>query len=231
VTAGNTREAIDDVRDWGNIFTGNTGRDIAVEMATLGPVRLLTSNLSHVAEFRGHPAITAEPFRTHAELADRLAMLVTTDPPDAIFMTAAVADYKPAGVFAIEAEEILPDGTRRWTVRDVSAGKVSSKFDAIAVRGEPTEKIVDKFRRDWGFQGFLVKFKLEVGLDAGQLRWIGYASKHASGADVLVANTLAMARGTPPTAMILTEQAEIVERRDLAANLNRLLKNWSLSRS
>ena len=25
VTAGNTRERIDRVRDWGNVFTGNTG--------------------------------------------------------------------------------------------------------------------------------------------------------------------------------------------------------------
>ena len=25
VTAGNTREMIDRVRDWGNVFTGNTG--------------------------------------------------------------------------------------------------------------------------------------------------------------------------------------------------------------
>ena len=33
VTAGNTREMIDRVRDWGNVFTGNTGYGIARAIA------------------------------------------------------------------------------------------------------------------------------------------------------------------------------------------------------
>ena len=33
ITAGNTRERIDDVRDWGNIFSGNTGFGIAKALA------------------------------------------------------------------------------------------------------------------------------------------------------------------------------------------------------
>src|SRR5436190_14632165 len=49
VTAGNTRENIDRVRDWGNIFTGNTGYAIAGALAKLGDVDLLTSNRAHLA--------------------------------------------------------------------------------------------------------------------------------------------------------------------------------------
>ena len=67
VTAGNTRERIDRVRDWGNIFTGNTGYGIATALAALGEVDLLTSNRAHAAEaderVRG---VRASVFTSHA---------------------------------------------------------------------------------------------------------------------------------------------------------------------
>ena len=44
VTAGPTREKIDEVRDWGNIFTGATGLEVALALLDLGDVTLLTSN-------------------------------------------------------------------------------------------------------------------------------------------------------------------------------------------
>ena len=50
VTAGNTREKIDRVRDWGNIFTGRTGLAIARALTTIGAVDLLTSNQQHLDE-------------------------------------------------------------------------------------------------------------------------------------------------------------------------------------
>ena len=50
VTAGNTREKIDAVRDWGNAFTGNTGLAIARALAEAGTVHLLTSNRQHLAD-------------------------------------------------------------------------------------------------------------------------------------------------------------------------------------
>jgi hypothetical protein len=53
VTAGNTREAIDRVRDWGNIFTGQTGLDIARALLDVGNVTLCTSNLEHARAFAG----------------------------------------------------------------------------------------------------------------------------------------------------------------------------------
>jgi hypothetical protein len=51
VTAGNTRERIDRVRDWGNVFTGNTGFAIARALAaTARRGDLLTSNRAHLAD-------------------------------------------------------------------------------------------------------------------------------------------------------------------------------------
>src|SRR4051812_26797721 len=72
ITAGNTRERIDDVRDWGNIFTGNTGYGIAKAIAQVAEVDLLTSNSAHLSELAAAPStphrITGSSFKTHEEL-------------------------------------------------------------------------------------------------------------------------------------------------------------------
>src|SRR6185295_2685750 len=101
----------------------------------------------------------------------------------------------PAGVFQVV--ERTPDGpdTETWRVRNVAAPKVKSNHAQIAILGEQTEKIVDLFRREWGHEGLLFKFKLEVGIARDELLRIGRASRVASGANYLVANTLDMVEG------------------------------------
>ena len=90
------------------------------------------------------------------------------------------------------------DGRETWVVEPVGAapgqGKVKSTFDEIAFLGRRTAKLIDMFRRDWRVRGILIKFKLEVGLGDDELRRVAEASRRASGADLMVANTLAMAR-------------------------------------
>src|SRR5215211_933548 len=105
VTAGNTRERIDRVRDWGNIFTGNTGLRIARALAEAGgDVHLLTSNRAHLAELSESASTarnTTSTFTDHAELRGALAALMARETYDAVFMTAAVADYRPVGTYEI----------------------------------------------------------------------------------------------------------------------------------
>ena len=124
-------------------------------------------------------------------------------------MTAAVADYAPAGVYRIvkretqNAEEETQNAKREtqnakvrevWVVENVQAAKVKSTHGEIAVRGVATEKLIDLFRGAWGFKGVLIKFKLEAGIGEEELVRVAGASRVASGADLMVANTLAMAR-------------------------------------
>src|ERR1044071_6247888 len=105
VTAGPTREKIDEVRDWGNIFSGQTGLDLAVAFLELGDVTLLTSNAQHVEEYDGYYGkagmVGAELFRTHGELEALLAERMMGEGPegrvDVVAMTAAVSDYSPEG--------------------------------------------------------------------------------------------------------------------------------------
>ena len=221
VTAGNTRERIDDVRDWGNIFTGNTGYRIARAVAQAGEVDLLTSNRTHLAELRAQistsHAIHGHPFTSHAELKALLDSLMHKHHYDAVFMSAAVADYRPVRVYAVESREPAGEpGRERWTVRDVHAGKVTSAHRSVAILGEPTEKIVDLFRTAWKHAGLLIKFKLEVGLDRDELIRVAEASRKASGADYLLANTLDIVEGPGAGAYLLSDAgAEWVARDEL----------------
>src|SRR5688572_322290 len=229
VTAGNTREKIDQVRDWGNIFTGNTGLRIATALADVGAVDLLTSNRAHLAELSAAPrsGVKASAFTSHAELRGGLAALMSRERYDAVFMTAAVADYRPVKTYEIVNRETVewPDGMERWTVRDVQAEKVKSSHDLIAVLGTPTEKLVDLFRTEWLHRGLLVKFKLEVGVGREELIRIGQASRTASGADYLVANTLDMVDGPDAGAFLLSDASdEWVARDRLPARLVQLVQ-------
>jgi len=231
VTAGSTREKIDQVRDWGNIFTGNTGLAIAQALAEAGQVDLLTSNREHLAQIGAAQTtrfpIVPLPFTCHAELKAVLATLLSHGCYDAIFMTAAVSDYRPVRTFAVI--ERKPDsqdpGREQWVVQDVQAGKVKSTHKLIAVLGEPTEKLVDLFRREWGHKGLLVKFKLEVGSDMDELLHVAEQSRISSGADYLVANTLAMVNGPVAGAYLLREGGhEWVPRAQLGQRMLELVR-------
>ena len=225
VTAGPTREMIDRVRDWGNIFSGNTGLDIARAFLDLGDVTLLTSNESHAREFDGYSGksgmMGVETFRSHADLLSLLQERLQGK-VNVVAMTAAVSDYRPAGVYRIVRRSTSDPnpGQETWVVEDVSAGKVKSTHDEIAVMGRRTLKLVDQFRTAWAYKGVLIKFKLEVGLTDEQLIAVASASRTASGADLMVANTLAMARpdltGEMP-AMTTSGQAPLLQASDRGA--------------
>lgn len=229
VTAGNTRERIDDVRDWGNIFTGNTGFAIAQALVKIGEVDLLTSNQAHLAQVHAEalPTFHAFEFRSHQDLRSLLEERMANEKYDAVFMTAAVADYRPVRTFAvIEREPGDRAGEERWVVRDVQAGKVKSTHKQIAILGEPTEKLIDLFRAAWNYKGILVKFKLEVGLTRDELIRVASASRIASGADYLVANTLDMVHGADAGAFLLSDhEPEWVPRAQLAPRMVQLARH------
>lgn len=233
VTAGSTRERIDDVRDWGNIFTGNTGLAIAMALSELGEVDLITGNREHVEALKGGGGgrflIHASGFTTHAELKAAIEAVITRRDYRAVFMSAAVSDYTPQRVYEVVDTRPDPspggDGREVWIVRDAQRGKVKSSFARIAVLGERNEKLVDLFRGAWGYKGLLVKFKLEVGLTAEELIRVGQASRKASGAEYLVANTLSMVTGEKAGAYLLSDAGEEwVERGDLARRLAALVR-------
>lgn len=226
VTAGGTLEAIDRVRTWGNVFTGNTGYAIARALAPLGSVDLLTSNRAHADEANRSGAIKASVFTSHAQLKAALHQrMQTPDAYAAVFMTAAVSDYKPVGSYEVIDRKPDGNGGEVWHVRDVQADKVRSIYEHLAVLAERTEKLVDLFRANWNYRGLLVKFKLEVGVSKDELIRIGRESRQSSRADYLVANTLDMVAGPDAGAYLLSDKdVEFVPRRDLPSRLTRLVE-------
>lgn len=231
VTGGSTREYIDEVRVWGNIFTGGTGLAVARALLDLGDVTLLTSNTQHASEHDGYYGkagmLGIETFETHAELHDLLQERMTSgDHVSGVAMAAAVADYTPAGSFRVV--ERKPDAANPqrevWVVEHVDAPKVKSNHGEMAVLGRQTLKLVDQFRTAWGFEGVLVKFKLEVGISEAELVKVAAASRVASGADAIVANTLEMVQGAKAGAYIITPEAtKRVGRAELAGEIRDLM--------
>jgi phosphopantothenate---cysteine ligase (CTP) len=224
VTAGSTWEMIDAVRCWSNIFTGNTGLSIAQALSQIGQVDLLSSNPNHQANHS--PNLQVIGFTTHAELRDRLEAKMRETKYDAIFMTAAVSDYKPAGAYAIASREKLPDGREQWIVQNVQSQKIKSSHGTIAIVGETTEKLVDLFRTQWNHRGLLIKFKLEVGISHEELIRIGQASRLRSSAEYLVANTLDMVQGSGAGAYLLSDQgSQWIPRGDLPAQMLKIAQS------
>ncbi|MDO8848484.1 MAG: bifunctional phosphopantothenoylcysteine decarboxylase/phosphopantothenate--cysteine ligase CoaBC [Coriobacteriia bacterium] len=91
VTAGGTHEPIDPVRYIGNHSSGKTGFAIAEEAARRGARVFLVTGPSHLPDPFG-----CEVVRVQTALQMRAAVLARADAADAIVMSAAVADFRPA---------------------------------------------------------------------------------------------------------------------------------------
>ncbi len=228
VTAGNTQVPIDRVRCLTNIFTGRTGASIALACHERGHrVTLLTSHPTVVAELRA-PAPADERwqmyrYRTFEELREQMAAQVQAGLLDVVIHSAAVSDYLAAGVYAPAAGTRFRAEDGHWEgaaprLEDRAAGKVKSDEPELWLRLVRAPKIIDQVRAEWGFRGVLVKFKLEVGVEAERLLEIAEKSRCASAADLMVANTL---EGASHWAFLgpLDGDYQRVTRRELAARL------------
>jgi phosphopantothenoylcysteine decarboxylase / phosphopantothenate---cysteine ligase len=92
VTAGGTREPIDSVRFVGNRSSGRMGYALAREAARRGAeVTVIAANVGLEPPAR----VRVIPVRTAAELADAVRDEMTAC--DVLLMSAAVADFRPAG--------------------------------------------------------------------------------------------------------------------------------------
>jgi phosphopantothenate---cysteine ligase (CTP) len=203
VTAGNTQSPIDRVRCITNIFTGRTGAAVARAAWGRGhTVTLVTSHPDVLSEFGINPhdpgeRFTVQTYRTFDDLAALLQALVRGTRFDAICHSAAVSDFLPAGTFAPLPGTSFDARTGEWEGRtgvpamaEQKAGKIKSTEPELWVRLVRAPKLIDRFRTPWGFDGILVKFKLEVGLGEEELVAVAEQSRTHSAADLMVANTL-----------------------------------------
>jgi len=214
ITGGNTLVPIDKVRGITNIFRGRTAANIA-NSAAYGDENdhekhdvtvLGNSQMQHWlnTEWKN---LRLSVYKTYDELYSCMKEEITTGKYDAIIHSAAVSDYQVNRVLEPSMLDLprpsLPMG-----------GKISSNYDVLYLELVPTEKIIDKIRKPWGFKGVLVKFKLQVDTSDEKLIEIAKKSRETSEADIIVANCLEWAK---ERAFIITEHDCVeVERKELA---------------
>lgn len=161
LTAGGTREPIDDVRVVANTSTGRLGARLADAFADAGhDVVLLHGETAALPR-------TAAVERHAFGPSSKLWTLLESQLPraDVVVHAAAVSDYLP--------------------VR--SAGKLSSDADELVVRMTRAPKLIDRLR-DRAPKAFLVGFKLTSGLDRQERVVVAHALLERAQLDLVVAN-------------------------------------------
>jgi len=188
ITAGNTASPIDKVRVISNIFRGRTGEMIAAVVAQGGWKVTLVSSMSpnESAAAKPHPLIKRVRYRTYDELAAHMEREIVNGKFDAIIHSAAVSDYKVAGVYRRTKSGRLVEIKGKGP----EAAKIPSSYRELFLQLVPTEKLIDKIRAPWGFRGQLVKFKLQADMSDEELLGIAHRSLAHSKADLIVANCL-----------------------------------------
>lgn len=202
ITAGNTLSLIDQVRGITNIFTGNTGALLAREACVRGhQVQLMTSHVDSWNRVGGpllpgsSDSVQVIPYRTFEDLHSLMEASFKAHQWDAVIHAAAVNDYLCGGVFGVTSESSFNVEQGVWTgaipkFQNRLAPKVKSVDQELWIRLVRAPKLVDLIRSRWNFQGYLVKFKLEVGVDEEELLKIAETSRRDSDANLMVANSL-----------------------------------------
>ncbi|HEY2909689.1 MAG TPA: phosphopantothenoylcysteine decarboxylase, partial [Gemmataceae bacterium] len=183
--------------------SGRTGAAIALAAWTRGhTVTLATSHPEALHDFDVDPRQPVErwsllPYRTFDDLAAILQAQLRGAGFDAVCHSAAVSDYLPAGAFSPKPGTVFNARNNEWEGRsgppaflEQKAGKIKSQEPELWLRLVRAPKLIDRFRTPWGFEGILVKFKLEVGLGDDELLQVAEDSRNQSAADLIVANTL-----------------------------------------
>jgi len=179
VTAGGTREPIDDVRVIANTSTGRLGARIADAAAAAGHEVLLLHGV-HSAR-PASPAVRCEAFDASADLARLLERHVPA--ADAVLHAAAVSDFVP----------------------ERAPGKLSSDLPELLLRLRRAPKLVDGLR---ALQpaALLVGFKLASGVDEASLVALAQELLRRARLDWVVANAAGRVGEDDHEALLVSEQ-------------------------
>ena len=166
VTAGATREPLDEVRFVSNVSSGATGAALADAFLGLGHDVVLLRGEGAVKSKRVH---AGETFSSCADLLAMLQRWLAAGSFDAVVMTAAVADYRP--------EMSL-------------SGKIRSDADELIVRLVRNPKILPQLKELSPRPLQVIGFKFTVGADAAARRAAVVAQFSGGAVDATVHNDL-----------------------------------------
>jgi len=171
ITAGATREPLDAVRFLSNVSTGQTGTALAEAMCDAG--HFVTLLLGEGVVAQGRADSQRHMFSSAADLSAQMRRLLSSGDYDAVIMTAAVSDYRPA---------------------DFVAGKMSSGSPELTLRLVRNEKILPQLKSFSPRAVRVIGFKLTVAATPAVARAAVAAQFAAGGVDLVVQNDLAEIR-------------------------------------
>ncbi len=165
ITAGGTREPIDDVRFIGNFSGGALGHALAQEFKSYGRDVLLLAPKNVTDRYGEIDDVEHQTFSSYADLDQQIKSI-----PSAriVLQAAAVADYSP-----VPAD-----------------GKISSDQDEMVIRMQKNPKILASLREHFGRHAFIVGFKLLSGVSTQELLEVGRRQITTNYTDMSVANDL-----------------------------------------
>jgi phosphopantothenoylcysteine decarboxylase/phosphopantothenate--cysteine ligase len=179
---------VDRVRVITNIFSGNLDIAISKEATKRGAKVTLLIGPGRVNLLDTNQRLKIVRFRYFEGLLNLTKQLLRTRKYDIVVQSAAIADYTPASV---------------------DHGKIKSGQKNLIIRLKPTIKIIDLIKKiDPDI--YLVKFKLEVGVNKKDLVDIAYKSMRESRADLIVANKYSEV-GKQHRAYIIDGKKNIIE--------------------
>lgn len=190
VTAGGTREPVDDIRFITNLSRGRFPGAIANALAARGiHTTLLATSALLSSRFELDSRITLVKFSSFADLQAAIAHhLETQGPPSFLLMAAAVSDYSP-----------VPH-----------TGKLSSRSEELVLRLARNPKLLDTLRPRCGPSTFLVGFKLLSRVSSRELIDVAHAQNTRAHLDLTVANDLQhLGRGSHPILAVTPEGAAL----------------------
>ena len=175
VTAGGTREYIDDVRVVTNISSGALGAKIAEELCQRGAkvhyVHAKHGIMPRETGFAETARLNTWPIITVQDLHDTMKTILTAFKVDAVIHSAAVSD------FTFERDEAVK----------LSSSSAEDFIEFMRKTIRPTPKIISKVK-EWAPDTHLVGFKFTVDKGEDELADIAWKMGEKVGCDFVIAN-------------------------------------------
>ncbi|PCJ57260.1 MAG: hypothetical protein COA79_16270 [Planctomycetota bacterium] len=168
ITSGNTWIRIDPVRVVTNVFTGETGLNIANYLSEQNVDVILASSNHYLTELKGRESINYRHYQYFEELDAIIKDVILNEKPDVIIHAAAVSDYQP---------------------KEVSTIKIKSNLDELDMgTWVRTKKLIHSIRQEYGYTKSLIQFKLETLENDDELISVGRNSLLKNQSNLCIAN-------------------------------------------
>lgn len=176
VTAGGTKEAIDDVRAITNQSTGELGVLIAKNFLNMGANVVLMAPHEVQQKIDDYRQLTRCEIYDTMSVESALQSLLTNETFDAVIHAMAVSDYRVQSVQDV-AGNVLEDQ------------KLSSDYETLTIHLERTPKIIQQIK-EWQPNTFLVGFKLLSGATQEELMDAAVKQEEVAHSDLVLANDM-----------------------------------------